>query len=232
MFPYTVKIEGNWALVATEIILEDNAEQPGSAEALLEIISPKGETVLTEKLELTKGTNRFTHNVGNVELWWPNNYGGQPLYQVKVQLLEPGSSDGATTPSEAQTTSKRFGIRKVELVQQDDEYGRSYDVYINYKKIYMRGSNWVPGDSFYECYPNESVDRLLVLAKEGKTNMLRIWGGGIYPDSHFFDKCDELGIDREEVAAAVKVGLMVNRGAENAIRKKSSELLGESAIDA
>lgn len=45
-------------------------------------------------------------------------------------------------------------------------------------------------------------------------------------------KCDELGIDREEVAAAVKVGLMVNRGAEKAIRKKARELLGKNAIEA
>jgi len=44
-------------------------------------------------------------------------------------------------------------------------------------------------------------------------------------------KCDELGIDREQVAAAVKVGLMVNRGAENAIRKKARQLLGETAIE-
>jgi AhpD family alkylhydroperoxidase len=43
-------------------------------------------------------------------------------------------------------------------------------------------------------------------------------------------KCDELGIDRDEVAAAVEVGLMVNSGAEKAIRKKARELLGESAI--
>ena len=43
---------------------------------------------------------------------------------------------------------------------------------------------------------------------------------------HHLAKCDELGIDRKEVAAAVKVGLMVNRGAENAIRKKARELLG------
>jgi AhpD family alkylhydroperoxidase len=48
---------------------------------------------------------------------------------------------------------------------------------------------------------------------------------------HHLAKCDELGIDREEVAAAVKVGLMVNRGAENAIRKKARELLGEAAIE-
>ena len=48
---------------------------------------------------------------------------------------------------------------------------------------------------------------------------------------HHLAKCDELGIDREEVAAAVKVGLMVNRGAERAIRRKSRELLGEQAIE-
>ena len=45
-------------------------------------------------------------------------------------------------------------------------------------------------------------------------------------------KCDELGIDRDEVAAAVKVGLMVNRGAENGMRKKARELLGKTAVEA
>lgn len=42
--------------------------------------------------------------------------------------------------------------------------------------------------------------------------------------------CDELGIDRAEVVAAVKVGLMVNRGAERAIRKKARELLDDIEI--
>lgn len=45
-------------------------------------------------------------------------------------------------------------------------------------------------------------------------------------------KCDELGVDREEIIAAVKVGLMVNRGAEMAIRKKVRELFGETALTA
>ena len=44
-------------------------------------------------------------------------------------------------------------------------------------------------------------------------------------------KCDELGLDRDEVTEAVKVGLMVNRGAENAIRKKARALLGEATIE-
>ena len=49
---------------------------------------------------------------------------------------------------------------------------------------------------------------------------------------HHLAKCDELGVPREEVADAVKVGLMVNHGAERAIRKKARELLNESLVEA
>lgn len=45
---------------------------------------------------------------------------------------------------------------------------------------------------------------------------------------HHLAKCDDLGISRAEITEAVKVGLMVNHGAERAIRKKARELLGES----
>ncbi len=48
---------------------------------------------------------------------------------------------------------------------------------------------------------------------------------------HHLAKCDKLGISREEVAEAVKVGLMVNHGAERAIRKKARELLGETIVE-
>jgi AhpD family alkylhydroperoxidase len=49
---------------------------------------------------------------------------------------------------------------------------------------------------------------------------------------HHQAKCDELGIPRDEVMEAVKVGLMVNQGAEGAIRKHARELLGETALEA
>ena len=48
---------------------------------------------------------------------------------------------------------------------------------------------------------------------------------------HHLAKCDELGVDRAEVAAAVKVGLMVNRGAEGRIRSHARELLGEALAE-
>jgi AhpD family alkylhydroperoxidase len=49
---------------------------------------------------------------------------------------------------------------------------------------------------------------------------------------HHLAKCDELGVSRDEVAQAVKVGLMINHGAERAIRRKARELLGESMVEA
>ena len=49
---------------------------------------------------------------------------------------------------------------------------------------------------------------------------------------HHLAKCDELGAPRDDVVEAVKVGLMVNHGAERAIRKHARELLGEAAFGA
>lgn len=48
---------------------------------------------------------------------------------------------------------------------------------------------------------------------------------------HHLAECDKLGISRDEVLEAVRVGLMVNHGAERAIRKHSRELLGGIAAD-
>jgi AhpD family alkylhydroperoxidase len=45
-------------------------------------------------------------------------------------------------------------------------------------------------------------------------------------------KCDELGIAREDVTAAAKVGQTVNRGAAGATRGFVGELLGEDAPEA
>ncbi len=47
---------------------------------------------------------------------------------------------------------------------------------------------------------------------------------------HHLAKCDQLGVPREEILDAVKVGLMVNHGAEKNIRKHARELLGEAML--
>ncbi len=67
---------------------------------------------------------------------------------------------------------------------------------------------------------NEQVKELVAMGASAAANC--------HPCMNYhLAQCDKLGIPREEVAAAVRIGLMVNRGAENAIRKKSRELLGK-----
>jgi AhpD family alkylhydroperoxidase len=43
---------------------------------------------------------------------------------------------------------------------------------------------------------------------------------------HHLAQCDALAVPRREVRAAVEVGLRVNHGAEQAIRKHAHKLLG------
>ncbi|CAF4354563.1 unnamed protein product, partial [Rotaria sordida] len=77
----------------------------------------------------------------HVQLWWPNGYGDQPLYELIVS-------------NNNQSIDSRFiGFRTVELVQSnysDSINGTSFYFRINSRPIFIKGSNWIPPDSFQE----------------------------------------------------------------------------------
>ncbi|CAF4912627.1 unnamed protein product [Rotaria sp. Silwood1] len=121
----------------------------------------------------------------HVQLWWPNGYGDQPLYELIVS-------------NNNQPIDSRFiGFRTVELVQSnysDGINGTSFYFQINSRPIFVKGSNWIPSDSFQERVTNEKLEQLLTSAKLANMNMLRIWGGGIYERDYFYETADRLGI--------------------------------------
>ena len=43
----------------------------------------------------------------------------------------------------------------------------------------MKGSNWIPADSFQERISTDYLRHLLSSAKIANMNMLRVWGGGV-----------------------------------------------------
>lgn len=125
--------------------------------------------------------------VENPRLWWPNGYGQPSLYHYRIRLL-----DGQRVLHEKQG---RFGIRKVELVEEaveDNHHGFRFRV--NGVDVFCMGSNWVPVDSFPGVAGPERYRHLLRLAHQANMNMLRVWGGGLYEKDIFYDLCDELGI--------------------------------------
>ncbi|CAL1537672.1 unnamed protein product [Lymnaea stagnalis] len=126
----------------------------------------------------------------NVPLWWPNNYGAQPLFNLSVTL---------TTPSDQSQRSIKLGFRMVELVQtqvsQKTENGLTFYFRINGIPIFLKGSNWIPADSFQERITKDKLQFLLGSAAVISINSMRVWGGGVvYESDEFYELCDELGI--------------------------------------
>ncbi|MFQ5770435.1 MAG: glycoside hydrolase family 2 protein, partial [bacterium] len=119
------------------------------------------------------------------ELWWPAGYGEQKLYNLKVEVFLNGRKQDERL--------LKFAIRKVELIQEKDQWGHSFYFKINNTPIFCKGANWIPADSFIPRVTNEKYRELLQLAREANMNMIRIWGGGIYEQNIFYELCDELG---------------------------------------
>jgi beta-mannosidase len=125
--------------------------------------------------------------VFNPQLWWPNGYGGQPLYDVTVALYGP---DGAPLDQHA----KRIGLRTLELRRRKDKFGESFVFVVNGVPIFAKGANWIPADSFPNRVTPERYRFLLQSAAQAHMNMIRVWGGGFYEEEVFYDLCDELGL--------------------------------------
>ena len=123
----------------------------------------------------------------NPRLWWCNGYGEQPLYTVKVQML-------SETGEILDEKKKRIGLRTLELCQEKDQWGRTFYFRINGVEVFAKGADYIPEDSFPARVPLEKTRKLLKGCIKANFNMIRVWGGGIYPSEFFLDCCDEMGL--------------------------------------
>ncbi|MCG8643107.1 MAG: hypothetical protein MI862_25500, partial [Desulfobacterales bacterium] len=64
---------------------------------------------------------------------------------------------------------------------------------VNRKRMFVRGSNWVPMDNMFR-FSEQRYRGYLDLVEAANLNMLRIWGGGIQETEEFYRICDEKGI--------------------------------------
>lgn len=122
------------------------------------------------------------------KLWYPIRYGAQPLYTVKATLL--------ADDVEVDSTTKKIGLRKAELVQRPlkDQPGTSFFFEINNVPIFCGGSDWIPADNFIPRISTERYRDWVKLVASGHQVMIRVWGGGLYEEQAFYDACDEMGI--------------------------------------
>ena len=157
---------------------------------VVRITTPNGEIIQKEAAIAMRAGAVVEVPIHNPELWWPNGYGGQPLYQVEVSLIRKD------TPTEGLLDQHRYqvGLRTIELRQEEDQFGRSFVFAVNGVPILCKGSNWIPADSFPTRITDEYLEGLIRSAAETTQNMLRVWGGGFFEEERFFDLCDRYGI--------------------------------------
>ena len=128
----------------------------------------------------------FNFTIDNPDLWWPNEMGEQPLYDFEVVL----KSDNQVLDSKKIAT----GVKTVQLVQEPDEKGFSFYFKVNGIPMYAKGANYVPEEMIETWINPDNTYKLLKMAQDAHFNMLRVWGGGIYPSDDFFNICDSLGV--------------------------------------
>ncbi|MGB6265887.1 MAG: glycoside hydrolase family 2 protein [Candidatus Acidiferrales bacterium] len=124
--------------------------------------------------------------IQNPDLWYPNGYGPQTLYDFRASLI----FDHATVDS----AHVRTGLRSIVLKRDYDQWGRSFEFVVNGIPIFAKGSDIIPFDSFPARVTTEQYRQVLQAAHDTHMNIIRQWGGGYYETQEFYDLCDQLGI--------------------------------------
>lgn len=152
----------------------------------------EGESVsaATQTLLLCEGENKIILNlaVKNPKLWYPNGYGEQPLYNLKLSVTEENTV--------SDTMMKAVGLRILEHIRTDHAPDSAYPylVKINGRRIWMKGVNLCPTDLMTGLSTDLRYERLIKLAHDGNVNAFRMWGGGNFERESFYSLCDKYGI--------------------------------------
>lgn len=141
---------------------------------------------ITHETIVNSSLVKFLVRIPNPELWWPNGYGEQPMYEAVLTLFRGKKI--------VHRLNVPFAIRTVRLHQKDDREGKSFIIEINGVKIFCKGADWIPSDNFIPRIADSTYETLLRLAKDVHMNIIRVWGGGIYEQDLFYRLCDELGL--------------------------------------
>jgi len=154
------------------------------------ITSPDGDVFTTATAIEPKGETVLRLPIARPALWWPNGYEAQLLYQVEISLRQAA----APAPKLLDRRAYQLGLRTLELRQEPDHWGRTFEFVVNGVRIFTKGSNWIPADSFPTRISHTYLEGLIRAAAETHQNMLRVWGGGFYEEERFYDLCDRYGI--------------------------------------
>ncbi|OQB51888.1 MAG: Exo-beta-D-glucosaminidase precursor [Firmicutes bacterium ADurb.Bin146] len=123
--------------------------------------------------------------IDNPKLWWPRGYGEQNLYTVTMDLLYNDEVIDSRTD--------KIGLRTFKLERRFEKGNQEFKMYVNEVPIFINGTNHIALDILHsKDYLRQKKE--IALAVECNCNMIRCWGGNVYPETEFYQLCDEYGI--------------------------------------
>ncbi|MGI6222480.1 MAG: beta-mannosidase [Prevotella sp.] len=128
----------------------------------------------------------FQLEIDHPQLWWPNGWGEQNLYDV-VTRVRMGDSV-------LSQKCQRVGLRSLHVVMEPDSVGKCLRIEVNGKPMFAKGADYIPDDALLPRITKQRYRQIIADAKAANMNLLRVWGGGIYEDDAFYDVADEAGI--------------------------------------
>jgi len=172
----------------------------------------------SQEVDLAAGerTVTFPVKVPHPQLWWPNGYGKQHLYELEIV------AKAAHGGRELQLVRTRFGIRDLKVlanpqaadnrryihwhnVGRTDAYSelhvmpnpkpeQKYLMQINGRRIFARGGSWFASDLLFGRPRKPAYEYLIRSAAEANWNLFRVAGHGVVEKQVFYDLCDQYGI--------------------------------------
>ena len=152
-----------------------------------------GDLETKQEASLAAGEDRLVDlgvmRLEHPQLWWPNGYGKQPLYDVTVSFeTEKGLSD---------QTSFKTGIREMSYDFDTCSPGRDgstdrLNIFVNGKRFVGFGGNWGFPEHLMN-YRAREYDAAVRYHADMHFTMIRNWVGQIC-DKEFYEACDKYGI--------------------------------------
>jgi len=178
-------------VISTDLTIEINLESNLSINQIndynlkVELKAPDGKIFTLEKL-VNALNPKVEFRLEDPNLWWTHDLGTPNLYDLSVTISKNEIID---------SLKQKIGIREIRLIQNEDNWGKSFFFILNGVPIFAKGANWIPVDSFISRGKKIGLYQSnLFNAKDANMNMIRVWGGGIYEDDLLYDICDEIGI--------------------------------------
>jgi len=186
-----------------EVAVTVHFSTPAATSGQLRVVgSWAADAAVTQPLALPPGASsaNVTLSARDVPLWWPNELGAQRLFAITATFTPAAGGLPAVA-----SAPRRVGFRAFALVTADDSDpsrlvgldgsgNLTMRFRVNGANVWARGGNMIPTEEL-EGRLNATTFRVMVAsAAAAHMNVFRVWGGGIWYPTAFYDACDAAGI--------------------------------------